>query len=110
MMKVNRVNHRFVVNIKAVDVVELISILICFKKSKKEIHAKTEGNPAFEEEKIIIYGDSKHNRGLATVPIETDSKITTTKKYEKGNIWKKIKNYLLGLKMKLLSLKMNKII
>ena len=73
--------------------------MICFKKSKKEIHTKTEGNPAFEEEKIIIYGDSKHNRGLATVPIETDSKITTTKKYEKGNILKKIKNYLLGLKM-----------
>ena len=67
---------------------------VVLKTSRREIHAKTEGNPAFEEEKIIINGDSKHNRGIAAEPIETDSKITTTKKYEKGGYLEKNKKLI----------------
>ena len=67
---------------------------VVLKTSRREIHAKTEGNPAFEEEKIIINGDSKHNRGIAVEPIETDSKIITTKKYEKGGYLEKNKKLI----------------
>ena len=57
---------------------------VVLKTSKREIHTKTEENPIFGEERIIIGNESKHNRGIAAEPVETETKITTTsKKYVK---------------------------
>ena len=53
---------------------------VVLKTSKREIHTKTEENPVFCEERIIIGDESKYNRGTAAEPIENDSKITITSK------------------------------
>ena len=57
---------------------------VVLKTTKKEITTKTEEKPIVKEEKIIIKEESFHNRGIASSPIESTSKIVTTEKVVKS--------------------------